>query len=88
MWLRTGHFDWHGALSVASLLLPLLFVIVFGLKSAFEDKKKDKEEDAQDEILMSEQPWRKDEIMQRQRARKSIAVPVPAHASMLAGKAD
>ena len=88
MWLRSGEFDWHGLISIGSLVLPLLFVIAFGCKSAYEDKKKEKDEDAQDELLMSEQPWRKDEIQARQRARKSTAVPVPAHASVLAGKAD
>ena len=85
MWLRSGDFDWHGVLAVASLVLPLLFVIVFGCKSAVEDKKKEKEEDAADEAEIADQPWRKNEIEMRQRARKSNTVPVPAHASVLAG---
>ena len=87
MWLRSGDFDWHGALAVGSLVLPLLFVIVFGCKSAFEDKKKEKEEDAADDLKMEQMPWRKEEIQMRQRARKANAVPVPAHASVLAGQA-
>jgi|MEHZ01.2.fsa_nt_MEHZ010440434.1_1 hypothetical protein len=88
MWLRSGEFDWHGVVSVGSLMIPLLFVIVYGIKSALEDKKKEKEEDAADELEATEQPWRKEEIAMRQRARKSTAVPIASHASVLAGQAN
>ena len=39
MWKRNGDFDWHGVISMASILLPMLFLIVFGIKSMLEDKK-------------------------------------------------
>lgn len=85
MWKRNGDFDWHGVISIASLVLPLLFLIVFGIKSMREDKAHEKAAERADAEEIEQQPWRKEEILMRQRKRKENVIPIPGHAATLAG---
>ena len=48
-------------------------------------EQKEKEEDEADAEEIAQQPWRKEEILMRQRKRKENVIPIPGHAATLAG---